>query len=194
MWNVLRFFFIDVYRPEPLYTTYLKFARVRHFGFLGKLEPNSFQTCKFQILKTERCKQTPVYLTPDLMFCFKLLLLNYTILTNAVILGPPRLPLYGSYWFLLFANYKYTFKAIDYLARRYRTKVLGFYMGSFATVVTCDYDSIKEVLTKPEFQGRMDTFVIRDRQLGKLIGEYILINNCIILTTFSSIIVHTLEF
>ncbi|KAJ9576647.1 hypothetical protein L9F63_025457 [Diploptera punctata] len=85
--------------------------------------------------------------------------------------GPPRLPIYGSYWFLLLINYKYTFKAVDYLARKYRTNVLGLFMGSMPTVVACDYDSIQEVLTKSEFQGRVDSFVTRDRQLGKLIGK-----------------------
>lgn len=84
--------------------------------------------------------------------------------------GPPSLPVYGAYWFLLLSNWTYIHKAIENMRRRYKAKVLGFYLGNVPTVVACDYESIKEVETRPEFLGRMDTIVARERGLGKLLG------------------------
>ena len=84
--------------------------------------------------------------------------------------GPPSLPIYGAYWFLLLSNWTYLHKAIENMRRRYKTKVLGFSLGKVPTVVACDYESIKEVETRPEFLGRMDTVVARERGLGKLLG------------------------
>ena len=86
------------------------------------------------------------------------------------VIGPPSLPIYGAYWLLLFSNWTYLHKAIENMRRRYKTKVLGLYLGSVPTVVACAYESIKEVESKPEFLGRMDTVVARERGLGKLLG------------------------
>lgn len=47
-------------------------------------------------------------------------------------------------------------------------------MGSVPTVVACDYETIKEIETRPEFLGRMDTIVARERGLGKLLGMYVI--------------------
>ena len=60
------------------------------------------------------------------------------------------------------------------MRRRYRTNLLGFYLGSVPTVVACDYETIKEIETRPEFLGRMDTIVARERGLGKLLGMYVI--------------------
>ncbi|KAJ9573737.1 hypothetical protein L9F63_008861 [Diploptera punctata] len=84
--------------------------------------------------------------------------------------GPPSLPVYGAYWLLLLSNWTYIHKAIENMRRRYKTKILGFYLGPVPTVIACDYESIKEVETRPEFLGRMDTIVARERGLGKLLG------------------------
>ncbi|XP_069687544.1 probable cytochrome P450 304a1 [Periplaneta americana] len=84
--------------------------------------------------------------------------------------GPPSLPIYGAYWLLLLTDWRYIHKAIERMRRRYNTKVLGFYLGAVPTVVACDYESIREVETRPEFLGRMDTIVARERGLGKLLG------------------------
>ena len=47
-------------------------------------------------------------------------------------------------------------------------------MGSVPTVVAFDYETIKEIETRPEFLGRMDTIVARERGLGKLLGMYVI--------------------
>lgn len=51
--------------------------------------------------------------------------------------------------------------------------MLGFYLGSVPTVVACDYETIKEIEARPEFLGRMDTIVARERGLGKLLGMHV---------------------
>lgn len=38
----------------------------------------------------------------------------------------------------------------------YKSKVLGFFLGPFPTIAVSDEKSIKELLLKPEFQGRID--------------------------------------
>lgn len=52
--------------------------------------------------------------------------------------------------------------------------MLGFFLGSVPTVVAFDYETIKEIETRPEFLGRMDTIVARERGLGKLLGMYVI--------------------
>lgn len=63
---------------------------------------------------------------------------------------------------------------MENMRRRYRTNLLGFYLGSVPTVVACDYETIKEIENRPEFLGRMDTIVARERGLGKLLGMYVI--------------------
>jgi hypothetical protein len=63
---------------------------------------------------------------------------------------------------------------MENMRRRYRSNLLGFYLGNVPTVVAFDYETIKEIETRPEFLGRMDTFVARERGLGKLLGMYVM--------------------
>lgn len=84
--------------------------------------------------------------------------------------GPPSLPIHGAYWLLLLSNWTSIHKAMENMRRRYRSNLLGFYLGNVPTVVAFDYETIKEIETRPEFLGRMDTFVARERGLGKLLG------------------------
>jgi len=84
--------------------------------------------------------------------------------------GPPRLPVWGSYWFVLQKNYKYLYIAFHKLAQKYKTSTLGLYLGPIPTVVVHDYDSIRQVLTRPEFQGRVRMPVIDMRTYNKSLG------------------------
>jgi len=86
--------------------------------------------------------------------------------------GPPRLPVWGSYWFVLLKNFKYTYKGFHKLAQKYKTSVLGLFLGSFAAVVVHDYDSIRQILTRPEFQGRIKVPVFHMRTYTKNLGAY----------------------
>ena len=92
--------------------------------------------------------------------------------SHIAVSGPPRLPVWGSYWFVLQKNYKYIYIGLYKLAQKYKTSILGLYLGPFPTVVVHDYDSIRQVLTRPEFQGRLKVPVFNMRTYNKNLGEY----------------------
>ncbi|RZC31857.1 cytochrome P450 304a1, partial [Asbolus verrucosus] len=86
--------------------------------------------------------------------------------------GPPKLPLWGSYWFMLKENYNFAHLSLESLGKRYKTDILGLFLGDTPTVVTFSYDLCKELLTKEEFIGRNDTIIVRTRSLGDLKGIF----------------------
>jgi hypothetical protein len=94
------------------------------------------------------------------------------VITEIDVSGPPLLPVWGSYWFVLMKNFKYTYKAFHKLAQKYKTSVLGLYLGPFPAVVVHDYDSIRQVLTRPEFQGRLKVPLFHMRTYDKNLGAY----------------------
>ncbi|XP_034236818.1 probable cytochrome P450 304a1 isoform X1 [Thrips palmi] len=86
--------------------------------------------------------------------------------------GPPRLPVYGGYLHLLAYNYRYTHKGLVAMAAKYKSPVLGMYFGSSPTIITTDFASTRELLLKPEFQGRPDIFTARLRSFNELWGIF----------------------
>nr|CAD7438754.1 unnamed protein product [Timema bartmani] len=88
------------------------------------------------------------------------------------IAGPPSLPIYGSYWFVLLCNYKYIYKSFDTLARWYNTKLLGLHLGPLPTVVASDLDTVKEIFARPEFNGRLDCYITQARAMGVTLGLF----------------------
>jgi hypothetical protein len=70
-------------------------------------------------------------------------------------------------------SYVFTHIGFHKLAQKYNTKVLGLYLGSFPTVVVNDYKNIKEVLTRPEFQGRVKLLILDLRTYNKNLGKCI---------------------
>jgi hypothetical protein len=78
--------------------------------------------------------------------------------------GPPRIPLVGSYFFLLLMEYKNIHELMVKLSRFYKSSMIGFYVGGDAKVVVVnDHKLVKEVLVRPEFDGRNDFIVARLR-------------------------------
>lgn len=78
--------------------------------------------------------------------------------------GPPRIPLIGSYLFILLINYKDKHLAINKLCEYYKSKVIGFHTGNVLTVVANDPKSVREMLFKQEFDGRNDIVLARLRE------------------------------
>lgn len=72
---------------------------------------------------------------------------------------------------VLLKNYKYPYEVIAELTRVHKSKIVGFYFGNYPIVVVSDYNSIKEVLVRPEFQGRLDTISLLHRAYGKQLGN-----------------------
>ncbi|XP_055619043.1 probable cytochrome P450 304a1 [Toxorhynchites rutilus septentrionalis] len=77
--------------------------------------------------------------------------------------GPPRLPLVGSYPFLLALNYRHLHQAAAKLSKLYGSKLIGLYLGPLPTVIVNDYETVKEVLGRADFDGRPDLFMARLR-------------------------------
>ncbi|XP_018047195.1 PREDICTED: probable cytochrome P450 304a1 [Atta colombica] len=87
--------------------------------------------------------------------------------------GIIRIPIGGSYWMLLWGNYKFPYLTIDYYVKKLKSKVISCYMGDSFTIIVNDYKSIKEVLSREEFDGRVTTAQhIKDRAFGKELGIF----------------------
>uniref|UniRef100_A0A182S588 Cytochrome P450 n=1 Tax=Anopheles funestus TaxID=62324 RepID=A0A182S588_ANOFN len=83
--------------------------------------------------------------------------------------GPPRLPLLGSYPFLLALNYNHLHRAAAKLTELYQSKLVGFYLGPLPAVVVNDHGTVRQVLQRSEFDGRPDLFLarLRDEQYAR---------------------------
>lgn len=68
--------------------------------------------------------------------------------------GPPRIPIFGAYLFLLLLNYKQIHKAIDKLCAYYHSNVIGFYYGPAPVIVVNDVDSVREALRDTNLDGK----------------------------------------
>jgi hypothetical protein len=56
---------------------------------------------------------------------------------------------------LILNHFRYIHIAFHKLAHKYRTKILGVYLGSsYKTTVVNDYENFGQVLTRPELQGK----------------------------------------
>ncbi|KAK7793941.1 hypothetical protein R5R35_011867 [Gryllus longicercus] len=86
--------------------------------------------------------------------------------------GPPRLPIWGSYWLLLLENYHFMHKATLSMARRYNTNLLGLFLGQFPTVVATSYEHVRTILTSKEFAARPDIIQVRARAFGERLGIF----------------------
>ncbi|CAO1422683.1 unnamed protein product [Diamesa tonsa] len=78
--------------------------------------------------------------------------------------GPPRIPIFGSYLFLLIIDHKNLPNAIKKLCEYYKSSVIGFYIGTTPTVVANDQQNIRDILFRPEFDGRNDFLIARLRE------------------------------
>lgn len=56
------------------------------------------------------------------------------------------------------------------LGKKYKTDILGLFLGNFPAVVTLNMELSKELLTREEFIGRVDTILVRTRSFGDLKG------------------------
>ncbi|XP_039750016.1 probable cytochrome P450 304a1 [Pararge aegeria] len=86
--------------------------------------------------------------------------------------GPPSLPVYGAYWIVLMKQLNNLGGSLRTLAAEYNTKIVGFYLGPYATVVIDDPKLIKEGLYNEDFDGRLDIIVARMRSYWKTLGIF----------------------
>ncbi|EDW14395.1 probable cytochrome P450 304a1 [Drosophila mojavensis] len=77
--------------------------------------------------------------------------------------GPPRLPFFGSYLFLLLINYKYLHKAALSLSKWYKSDIIGLYVGKYPVAVVHDGQTVREVLNNQVYDGRPGLFLSKMR-------------------------------
>ncbi|XP_034659890.1 probable cytochrome P450 304a1 [Drosophila subobscura] len=80
--------------------------------------------------------------------------------------GPPRIPFFGSYLFLLLLNYKYLHKAALTLTRWYKSDIIGLHVGPFPVAVVHSGEGVREVLNNQVFDGRPGLFLAAMRDPG----------------------------
>lgn len=96
----------------------------------------------------------------------------YFYLSNLPEIGIIRIPIGGSYWMLLWGNYKFPHMTIDYYVKKLKSKIISCYMGDNFSIIVNDYESIKEVLARDEFDGRItNAEFLKDRAFGKELGN-----------------------
>ncbi|KAG6455395.1 hypothetical protein O3G_MSEX009197 [Manduca sexta] len=86
--------------------------------------------------------------------------------------GPPSLPVYGAFWIVLFYEFSNLALAFKKIGEKYKTKIIGLYMGPVRTVVLNDPADIKDMLNRDEFDGRVDIIVGRLRSYWKRLGIF----------------------
>lgn len=68
--------------------------------------------------------------------------------------GPPRLPFFGSYLFMLLLDYNHMHKALDKLCHYYKSDIIGFYINEYPTIVVHNTELSLKCLNRREFDGK----------------------------------------
>lgn len=105
-----------------------------------------------------------------------------------LIAGPPRIPFFGSYLFMMLANAKYLHKGVLKFSKWYKSDIVGFHMGSFPVVAVHNVEGVREVLNRKEFDGRAQVFLGTMRTPSKeILGNFSLVNFILRLLRFFKI-------
>lgn len=78
-------------------------------------------------------------------------------------LGPPKVPWFGSYIFMLLLDRKHLHYAVNRICQFYKSTVIGFHLGEYPIVVVSDIENVKKVLNNRDFDGRPDILMGRLR-------------------------------
>ncbi|XP_061391949.1 uncharacterized protein LOC133327408 [Musca vetustissima] len=82
----------------------------------------------------------------------------------------PRIPIFGSYLFMMMVNFTYLHKAVWKFSKWLKSDIVGLHMGKYPIVVVHDSKSVREVLTRPEFNGRPSLFVAQIREPNRKVA------------------------
>ncbi|CAH0385475.1 unnamed protein product [Bemisia tabaci] len=86
--------------------------------------------------------------------------------------GLVRWPIFGSMLQIYWRNFKHPFMAVHQLVKELDLPMMSTYLGNHPVVFINDPDSIRELFSKPEFQGRSPGLVakLRSRNKDKVLG------------------------
>lgn len=79
------------------------------------------------------------------------------------------MPLWGSYIFLLLENWNFPQFPCQRWGEKYGN-FFGMFLGDFPCLVATDYDTVKEILVRPEFDGKPKLEVAHTRAFDKDLG------------------------
>ncbi|XP_055903736.1 probable cytochrome P450 304a1 [Eupeodes corollae] len=80
--------------------------------------------------------------------------------------GPPRIPIFGSYLFLMMAGGKWLHKGALWLSKFYKSDIISLYVGEYLIYVVHDAEGVREILNNSVYDGRPDLFIARMRDPG----------------------------
>ncbi|XP_030371694.1 probable cytochrome P450 304a1 [Scaptodrosophila lebanonensis] len=80
--------------------------------------------------------------------------------------GPPRIPVFGSYLFLMLVNHKYLHKAALAISKWYKSDIIGFHVGKYPVVVVHNGAGVREVLNNQVYDGRPALYIAAMRDPG----------------------------
>ncbi|XP_037952787.1 probable cytochrome P450 304a1 [Teleopsis dalmanni] len=90
--------------------------------------------------------------------------------------GPPRIPLFGSYLFMMMSNFKYLHKGVLKFSKWYKSDIIGFHVGSLPVIAVHNAEGIRQVLNNQSFDGRThirQTFLAEMREPdGNILGIF----------------------
>ncbi|XP_046817600.1 probable cytochrome P450 304a1 isoform X1 [Vespa crabro] len=109
------------------------------------------------------------------IIAFLLIIYNYYKYLSSKPPGTPPgivgLPIIGVYWYCLWYNYKYPYQSLGYFSKKLKSKLISCYFGPFFTVIANDYENVKEILLREEFDGKLsDSYFIKSRAFNKKLG------------------------
>lgn len=83
-------------------------------------------------------------------------------------LGPPKVPWFGSYIFILLLNRNHVHLAVNKICKVYKSNIIGMHLGDNPIIVVNDNESVKRALNHRDFDGRPDILMgrLRDPKLN----------------------------
>lgn len=87
-------------------------------------------------------------------------------------LGPIRLPYVGSYFHLLFKNFNAVHHGMEAWNKKYKSKLVGWFMGPYPVLSTGDLETVKEVFKHDAFEGRPFPYAVQIRSWMKPLGIF----------------------
>lgn len=77
--------------------------------------------------------------------------------------GPPKIPFFGSYIFMLLLNRNHLHRSINRICQFYKSTVIGLYLGNDLALILNDAESVKKALNHNDFDGRPNILLGRLR-------------------------------
>lgn len=77
--------------------------------------------------------------------------------------GPPKVPWFGSYIFMLLIDYKHLHKAAQKICEFYKSNIIGMHLGSTPVIILNDNEKVKKALLHRDFDGKPDVLIGRLR-------------------------------